>query len=123
MTERYFRKVRQHAEYFESLVITVILALFVDKTFMSRRSRFLPKSMEAIFCRRPYARQLKYALGPRFYAGRGYFHFGRSIVVKSLSANYPITKLGENFVKRRIGLPGDHYSECRRQVFGIGNAR
>jgi len=117
MTEATFVKSTVR-EYFESLVITVILALF-GTTFIVQAFKIPTESMEDNLLVGDHLLVNKFAFG-----ARGSFldpilplrdiHRGDVIVFK-----YP-NELSKNFVKRAIGLPGDHIRTVDRQVFVNG---
>ena len=102
-------------EYFESLVITVILALF-GTTFIVQAFKIPTESMEDNLLVGDHLLVNKFAFG-----ARGSFldhilplrdiHHGDVIVFK-----YP-NDLSKNFVKRAIGLPGDHVRTSQQHVF------
>ena len=117
MTETTFVKSTAR-EYFESLVITVILALF-GTTFIVQAFKIPTESMEDNLLVGDHLLVNKFAFGARgslldpILPLRD-IHRGDVIVFK-----YP-NELSKNFVKRAIGLPGDHIRTVERQVFVNG---
>jgi signal peptidase I len=117
MTEPTFRKSTAR-EYFESLVITVILALF-GTTFIVQAFKIPTESMEDNLLVGDHLLVNKFAFGARgsildpILPLRN-IHRGDVIVFK-----YP-NELAKNFVKRAIGLPGDHIRTVDRQVYVNG---
>lgn len=114
MTETVFMKSTAR-EYFESLVITVILALF-GTTFIVQAFKIPTESMENNLLVGDHLLVNKFAFGARGSALDGVLplrdiHRGDVIVFK-----YP-NDLSKNFVKRAIGLPGDRIRTVDRQVF------
>jgi signal peptidase I len=119
MTEATFKKSTAR-EYFESLVITVILALF-GTTFIVQAFKIPTPSMEDNLLVGDHLLVNKFAFG-----GKGSvvdavlpfkdIHHGDVIVFK-----YP-KDLTKHYVKRAIGLPGDHIKIVDRQVFVNGVA-
>jgi signal peptidase I len=105
-------------EYFESLVITVILALF-GTTFIVQAFKIPTESMEDNLLVGDHLLVNKFAFGARgslldpILPLRN-IHRGDVIVFK-----YP-NDLSKNFVKRAIGLPGDRVRTVERQVFVNG---
>src|SRR3954463_8933821 len=102
-------------EYFESLVITVILALF-GTTFIVQAFKIPTESMEDNLLVGDHLLVNKFAFGARGSVVDRILplrdiHRGDVIVFK-----YP-NDLSKNFVKRAIGLPGDHVRTAERQVF------
>jgi signal peptidase I len=117
MTEPTFTKSTAR-EYFESLVITVILALF-GTTFIVQAFKIPTESMEDNLLVGDHLLVNKFAFGARGSIVDGLLplrdiHRGDVIVFK-----YP-NELSKNFVKRAIGLPGDHIRTVDRQVFVNG---
>jgi len=117
MTEPTFTKSTAR-EYFESLVITVILALF-GTTFIVQAFKIPTESMEDNLLVGDHLLVNKFAFGARGSVIDGILplrdiHRGDVIVFK-----YP-NELSKNFVKRAIGLPGDHIRTVDRQVFVNG---
>src|SRR5438105_1123350 len=102
-------------EYFESLVITVILALF-GTTFIVQAFKIPTPSMEDNLLVGDHLLVNKFAFG-----SKGSFvdrllpfreiHHGDIIVFR-----YP-KDLTKHYVKRAIGLPGDHLKIIDKQVF------
>jgi signal peptidase I len=117
MTETTFTKSTAR-EYFESLVITVILALF-GTTFIVQAFKIPTESMEDNLLVGDHLLVNKFAFGARGSLLDGILplreiHRGDVIVFK-----YP-NDLSKNFVKRAIGLPGDHIRTVERQVYVNG---
>src|SRR5437764_1458261 len=114
MAETTFKKSTPR-EYFESLVITVILALF-GTTFIVQAFKIPTPSMEDNLLVGDHLLVNKFAFG-----ARGSFldrllplrdiHRGDIIVFR-----YP-KDLTKHYVKRAIGLPGDHLKIVDKQVF------
>lgn len=114
MAEVVFKKSTAR-EYFESLVITVILALF-GTTFIVQAFKIPTPSMENNLLVGDHLLVNKFVFG-----GHGSFldrilplkpiHRGDVIVFK-----YP-KDLTKHYVKRAIGLPGDHIKIVDKQVF------
>ena len=114
MTELTYKKSTPR-EYFESLVITVILALF-GTTFIVQAFKIPTPSMEDNLLVGDHLLVNKFAFG-----ARGSFldrilpfrniHRGDVIVFR-----YP-KDLTKHYVKRAIGLPGDHLKVVDKQVF------
>jgi signal peptidase I len=105
-------------EYFESLVITVILALF-GTTFIVQAFKIPTESMEDNLLVGDHLLVNKFAFGARGsildrVLPLRDIHRGDVIVFK-----YP-NELAKNFVKRAIGLPGDHIRTVERQVYVNG---
>lgn len=106
-------------EYFESLVVTVILALF-GTTFLMQAFKIPSSSMEDTLLIGDYlmVNKLAYApatswLGPLLPYRQ--IHRGDIVVFR-----YPINP-GTHFVKRVIGLPGDRLRIAGRQVIVNGH--
>lgn len=117
MTEMAYTKSTAR-EYFESLVITVILALF-GTTFIVQAFKIPTESMENNLLVGDHLLVNKFAFGARGSMLDAILplrdiHRGDVIVFK-----YP-NELSKNFVKRAIGLPGDHIRTVDRQVFVNG---
>jgi len=117
MTETTFIKSTAR-EYFESLVITVILALF-GTTFIVQAFKIPTESMEDNLLVGDHLLVNKFAFGARGSVLDRILplrdiHRGDVIVFK-----YP-NDLSKNFVKRAIGLPGDRIRTVERQVFVNG---
>ena len=108
-------------EYFESLVITVILALF-GTTFIVQAFKIPTESMEdnLLVGDHLLVEQVRLlALAARSRMRILPFrdvHRGDVIVFK-----YP-KDLSKNFVKRAIGVPGDHFKMVDRQIYINGQA-
>jgi len=114
MTEPKFTK-STIREYFESLVITVILALF-GTTFIVQAFKIPTESMEDNLLVGDHLLVNKFAYGARgslldSVLPLREIHRGDVIVFK-----YP-NELAKNFVKRAIALPGDHIRTVQRQVY------
>ena len=119
MTELTYKKSTAR-EYFESLVITVILALF-GTTFIVQAFKIPTPSMEDNLLVGDHLLVNKFAFGSRgsFIDGLLPFrviHRGDVIVFR-----YP-KDLTKHYVKRAIGLPGDHLKIVDKQVFVNGQA-
>src|SRR5438309_6214931 len=107
-------------EYFESLVITVILALF-GTTFIVQDFRIPTPSMEDNLLVGDHLLVNKFVFGARGSILDSVLPFrnikrGDVIVFK-----YP-KDLSKHYVKRAIGLPGDHVKIVDKQVFVNGVA-
>jgi signal peptidase I len=117
MTEAIYKKSTAR-EYFESLVITVILALF-GTTFIIQAFKIPTPSMEPNLLVGDHLLVNKFAFGAhgsifdKILPLRN-IHRGDVIVFK-----YP-GDLSKHYVKRAIGLPGDHIKVVDRQVFVNG---
>jgi signal peptidase I len=102
-------------EYFESLVITVILALF-GTTFIVQAFKIPTESMEDNLLVGDHLLVNKFAFGARGsildrVLPLRDIHRGDVIVFK-----YP-NDLSKNYVKRAIGLPGDHLRTVKDHVY------
>ena len=107
-------------EYFESLVITVILALF-GTTFIVQAFKIPTPSMEDNLLVGDHLLVNKFVFGARGSVLDAVLPFkdikrGDVIVFK-----YP-KDLTKHYVKRAIGLPGDHVKITDKQVFVNGKA-
>ena len=107
-------------EYFESLVITVILALF-GTTFIVQAFKIPTPSMEDNLLVGDHLLVNKFAFGSRGSILDAVLpfrdiHRGDVIVFR-----YP-KDLTKHYVKRAIGLPGDHLKIADKQVFINGQA-
>jgi signal peptidase I len=117
MTETTYKKSTAR-EYFESLVITVILALF-GTTFIVQAFKIPTPSMEDNLLVGDHLLVNKFAFGSkgsifdRVLPFRD-IHRGDVIVFR-----YP-KDLTKHYVKRAIGLPGDHIKIVDKQVFVNG---
>src|SRR6266699_7010246 len=114
MAEATFKKSTPR-EYFESLVITVILALF-GTTFIVQAFKIPTPSMEDNLLVGDHLLVNKFAFGARGSALDRVLpfrdiHRGDVIVFR-----YP-KDLTKHYVKRAIGLPGDHLKVVDKQVF------
>src|SRR5438045_6252099 len=114
MTETVFRKSTAR-EYFESLVITVILALF-GTTFIVQAFKIPTPSMEDNLLVGDHLLVNKFVFGTRGAVIDAVLPFkdirrGDVIVFK-----YP-KDLTKHYVKRAIGLPGDRLKIVDKQVF------
>src|SRR6185503_9250185 len=114
MTEATYRKSTVR-EYFESLVITVILALF-GTTFIVQAFKIPTPSMEDNLLVGDHLLVNKFAFGARgsvldMVLPFKDIHRGDVIVFK-----YP-KDLTKHYVKRVIGLPGDRIHIVDKQVF------
>ena len=101
-------------EYFESLVVTVVLALF-GTTFILQAFKIPTPSMEDNLLVGDHLLVNKFAFGSRGSLADALLPFrdikrGDVIVFK-----YP-GDLSKHYVKRAIGLPGDHLSVVDKQV-------
>ena len=119
MTEATFKKSTAR-EYFESLVITVILALF-GTTFIVQAFKIPTPSMEDNLLVGDHLLVNKFAFGANgsladFALPIKQIHRGDVIVFK-----YP-KDLTKHYVKRAIGLPGDHLKIVDKQVYVNGEA-
>jgi signal peptidase I len=102
-------------EYVDSLLVTVVLALFVT-TFLLQAFTIPSSSMEKTLLVGDYLLVNKFAFAGEKGAGFGLLPYrevrrGDIIVFKYPFGNYP------HFVKRVIGLPGDRLKIANRQVF------
>src|SRR5256885_1932873 len=114
MVEAAFKKSTLR-EYFESLVITVILALF-GTTFIVQAFKIPTPSMEDNLLVGDHLLVNKFVFGARGSILDSVLPFknikrGDVIVFK-----YP-KDLSKHYVKRAIGLPGDHVKIVDKQVF------
>ncbi len=105
-------------EYFESLVVTVILALF-GTTFLIQAFKIPSSSMEDTLLIGDHLMVDKLAYAPRTrWLGRllpyHQIHRGDIVVFK-----YPVSP-STHFVKRVVGLPGDRLRIANRQVIANG---
>src|ERR1044071_4570429 len=119
MTEATFKKSTAR-EYFESLVITVILALF-GTTFIVQAFKIPTPSMEDNLLVGDHLLVNKFVFGSRGALFDAVLPFkdikrGDVIVFK-----YP-KDLTKHYVKRAIGLPGDRVKIVDKQVFVNGSA-
>ncbi|PYS53922.1 MAG: signal peptidase I [Acidobacteria bacterium] len=119
MVEAAFKK-STFREYFESLVITVILALF-GTTFIVQAFKIPTPSMEDNLLVGDHLLVNKFVFGARGSMLDSVLPFkdikrGDVIVFK-----YP-KDLTKHYVKRAIGLPGDHVKIVDKQVFVNGVA-
>ena len=107
-------------EYFESLVITVILALF-GTTFIVQAFKIPTPSMETNLLVGDHLLVNKFAFGTPGSA------FDRILPLRNVERGdiivfrYP-KDLTKHYVKRAIGLPGDHIRIVDQQVFVNGQA-
>ncbi len=106
-------------EYFESLVITVILALF-GTTFIVQAFKIPTPSMENNLLVGDHLLVNKFVFGSKGFIGDAVLPFkdirrGDVIVFK-----YP-KDLTKHYVKRAIAIPGDHLRIVDKQVFVNGN--
>lgn len=114
MTEVTFKKSTAR-EYFESLVITVILALF-GTTFIVQAFKIPTPSMEDNLLVGDHLLVNKFAFGARgslFDAALPFKTINRGDVIVF---KYP-KDLSKHYVKRAIGLPGDHLKIVDKQVY------
>ena len=106
-------------EYFESIVIAVILALFI-RTFVVQAFKIPTGSMENNLLIGDHLLVNKFVLGPtatgleRALLPMGTIHRGDILVFK-----YP-EEPDRDFVKRIIGLPGDHIRLENKEVYRNG---
>jgi len=109
---------------FESLVVTVILAIF-GTTFVVQAFKIPTGSMEKTLLIGDHLLVNKFAFAYRS-SGLGRFlpyrdvHHGDIIVFKFPGSSEEQSEPGEHFVKRVIGLPGDRVRIFHRQVFVNG---
>jgi signal peptidase I len=108
-------------EYFESIVIAVILALFI-RTFVVQAFKIPTGSMENNLLIGDHLLVNKFIFGPsassleRAVLPLGTIHRGDVIVFK-----YP-EEPERDFIKRVIGLPGDRLELRQKKVYVNGNA-
>jgi signal peptidase I len=108
---------------FESLVVTVILAIF-GTTFVLQAFKIPTGSMEDTLLIGDHLLVNKFIFAPqasllgRLLPSRDLRH--DDIVVFKFAPTDDQTEPGEHFVKRVIGLPGDHVRIFHRQVFVNG---
>src|SRR5262245_38265033 len=119
MTENTFKKSTAR-EYFESLVITVILALF-GTTFIIQAFKIPTPSMEDNLLVGDHLLVNKFAFG-----APGSI-FDKVLPLKSVHRGDVIVfkfpkDLSKHYVKRAIGLPGDHVKLIDKQVYVNGQA-
>jgi signal peptidase I len=111
---------------FESLVVTVILAIF-GTTFVVQAFKIPTGSMESTLLIGDHLLVNKfvfaYPQGPlaRFFPYRP-IHRDDIVVFKFPGGAEEAQEPGEHFVKRVIGLPGDHIRVVHRKVFVNGHA-
>lgn len=108
---------------FESLVVTVILAIF-GTTFVLQAFKIPTGSMEDTLLIGDHLLVNKYIFAPQ---GGGIAHLlpyrdlrHGDVVVFKFEPTDDQTEPGEHFVKRVIGLPGDHVRIFHRKVFVNG---
>jgi signal peptidase I len=109
---------------FESLVITVILAVF-GTTFVLQAFKIPTGSMETTLLIGDHLIVNKFAFADqpgwlRHVLPYRDLHRGDVLVFKFPGSPEDQTEPGEHFVKRVIGLPGDHIRIANRQVFVNG---
>jgi signal peptidase I len=110
---------------FESLVVTVVLAIF-GTTFVLQAFKIPTGSMENTLLIGDHLLVNKFIFAPpggvlaHILPYRG-LRRGDVVVFKFPPTDEP-TEAGEHFVKRVIGLPGDHIRIFHRQVFVNGKA-
>src|ERR1700746_402627 len=119
MTETTFKKSTPR-EYFESLVITVILALF-GTTFIVQAFKIPTPSMEDNLLVGDHLLVNKFV-----FAARGSVLVGVLPLIAIKGGDVIVFKspkdLTKHYVKRAIGLPGDHIKIIDKQVFVNGVA-
>jgi signal peptidase I len=111
---------------FESLVVTVILAIF-GTTFVLQAFKIPTGSMEDTLLIGDHLLVNKFIFAPQ----QGFLtHFlpyrdlrRGDVVVFKFAPTDEQTEPGEHFVKRVIGVPGDHIRIFHRQVFVNGQAQ
>jgi len=111
---------------FESLVVTVILAVF-GTTFVIQAFKIPSGSMENTLLIGDHLLVNKFAFAWQFGALRHPMPYlepqrGEVLVFKFPGSGVEAQEPGEHFVKRVIGLPGDHIRIVHRQVFRNGQA-
>lgn len=109
---------------FESLVVTVILAVF-GTTFVIQAFKIPSGSMEDTLLIGDHLLVNKFAFAWQFGALRHPLPYrdperGEVLVFKFPGSGVEAQEPGEHFVKRVIGLPGDHIRVVHRQVFRNG---
>jgi signal peptidase I len=108
---------------FESLVVTVILAIF-GTTFVLQAFKIPTGSMENTLLIGDHLLVNKFIFAPQdgflrhFLPSRGLRH--GDVVVFKFTPTDEQTEPGEHFVKRVIGVPGDHIRIFHRQVYVNG---
>jgi signal peptidase I len=102
-------------EYFESLVITVILALF-GTTFIVQAFKIPTPSMEDNLLVGDHLLVNKFAFGSRGSIVDSVLPFRDIHRDDVIVFRYP-KDLSKHYVKRAIGLPGDHVKIIDKQVF------
>jgi len=111
---------------FESLVVTVVLAVF-GTTFVLQAFKIPTGSMETTLLIGDHLLVNKYAFADqqgwvRHFLPYRQIHHGDILVFKFPGVESDQEEPGEHFVKRVIGLPGDHIKIAKRQVFVNGQA-
>jgi signal peptidase I len=111
---------------FESLVVTVILAVF-GTTFVVQAFKIPSGSMENTLLIGDHLLVNKFAFAWEFGALRYPLPYrepqrGEVLVFKFPGSGVEAQEPGEHFVKRVIGVPGDHIRIVHRQVFRNGQA-
>ena len=111
---------------FESLVVTVILAVF-GTTFVIQAFKIPTGSMENTLLIGDHLLVNKFAFAWQFGALRHLEPYrepqrGDVLVFKFPGSGEEAQEPGEHFVKRLIGVPGDHIRIVHRQVFRNGQA-
>ena len=119
MTEITFKKSTAR-EYFESLVITVILALF-GTTFIVQAFKIPTESMEDNLLVGDHLLVNKFIFGARGSIADRLLPFKEIRRTNIIVFKYP-KDLSKHYVKRVIGLPGDHVKIVDKQVFVNGVA-
>ncbi|HEV2178418.1 MAG TPA: signal peptidase I [Terriglobia bacterium] len=111
---------------FESLIVTVILAVF-GTTFVIQAFKIPTGSMENTLLVGDHLLVNKFAFAGEAHSAAGLLpyreiHRGDVLVFKFPGAVEEAQEPGEHFVKRVIGVPGDHIKIVHRQVFVNGQA-
>jgi signal peptidase I len=119
MAEAVFKKSTAR-EYFESLVITVILALF-GTTFIVQAFKIPTPSMEDNLLVGDHLLVNKFVFGTRGSILDPILPFKNINRGDVIVFRYP-KDLTKHYVKRAIGLPGDHIKIIDKQVFINGRA-
>jgi signal peptidase I len=117
MAEATFKKSTAR-EYFESLVITVILALF-GTTFIVQAFKIPTPSMEDNLLVGDHLLVNKFVFGSQGSALDAVLPFKQINRGDVIVFKYP-KDLTKHYVKRAIGLPGDHVKIVDKQVFVNG---
>src|SRR5215472_4000359 len=117
-------KKSQTRDTFESLVVTVILAIF-GTTFVVQAFKIPTGSMENTLLIGDHLLVNKFCFGSqggflRRLLPYRELHRDDVVVFKFPGTDVEAQEPGEHFVKRVIGLPGDHVKVVHRQVFVNG---